>query len=147
MSNKLDPQGRKDGHQDYQDSRSKESRVWCAGANRPLTTAKSKLGKKVGQHIQQTCFDCPHYLNAKGVTPYCYTSFWYTNCHMTLCNMECRREATGRELTCEQEHLQAPENSKLCCRGQVQTKWTGHIEPEDQIDLCPRCLNRNSHLH
>jgi hypothetical protein len=52
--------------------------------NRPLAKAKSKMGKKIGQPIKQTCFLCRHYLDANGNTPYCYTSFWCKVCHMPL---------------------------------------------------------------
>jgi hypothetical protein len=112
--------------------------------NRPLTKAKSKLGKTIGQPIQQTCFVCCRYVDANGNTPYCYTSFWYKVCHTLLCNMDRCHQATSRELTCELEHIQASDNSRCCCLGEVRTKWTGQIDPEDQIDMRPRRSTRSS---
>jgi hypothetical protein len=52
--------------------------------NRPLTKAKSKMVKKIGQPIQHSCFICRRYLDASGNTPYCYTSFWCKVCHIPL---------------------------------------------------------------
>jgi hypothetical protein len=112
--------------------------------NRPLTKAKSKLGKTIGQPIQKICFVCRCYLNANGNTPYCYTSFWCKVCHMPLCNMDRHHQANGCELTYELEHIQSSDNSRLYCLGQVRTKWTGQIDPEDQIDMRPRRSTHSS---
>jgi hypothetical protein len=95
---------------------------------RPLTHGKAKIGKTVGHTIQQICFICRRYLNIKGNTTYAYTTFWCKSCHMPLCYIDFRCEATGRELMCEQENSQSAHDSKLCCRGQVMSKWAGIIQ-------------------
>jgi hypothetical protein len=58
--------------------------------------------------------------------------------------MDRRHQATGRDLTCELEHIQASDNSSFCCRGQVRTKWTCQIDPKDQIDMRHRRSTRSS---
>jgi hypothetical protein len=65
--------------------------------NLPVTVENERAGKKVGQPIQRKCFICRNYLKEDDTVNYRDTSYWFSSCHMSLCNVDRRQPELGRE--------------------------------------------------